>query len=590
MPSKLPANIKSTVIQEWLQGIGRNEIAAKNGIGAGSVTNIVNEWRSGVGFVLADELRELSVAMKKVGITAAQCALGFRAAMIMSKIGVNEDDIDYFISDIYNKCKDIGLSAENIAVYLQDLLEFSRSNSSMPILPISNVGDYLREKTEQRIELEKQIEGLKQQIQQIEYDKFTIEKLRDDALQQQKMIASDLKWYSDLRSELGSKYGIPVEDILKFAKIVHGIREYGYDVGKVVNEFSNLEVLRIQKKDLQQSVQKLEARFTDLIQQCSKAEATLNIHTQTISKYTQLESMEFGLKELTLLWNIVNEIADANNIPIQEVKLKFFTDIEEQYDKKLGFENKLEKLKVEVNKLNQELTRSRLELSGLQLVGPALSKLIQSGLKEQDIINMASIFEKYFFVGIDRQQSSLSSLISQLDKYGGFRSAIEKLSEEREKLNNEIASLRKEKQDLETDTQKISSALVHLNHDIFFLQGYINALKSEIIGLSLTSAIITYFLKLPIDDFEKLGFYYYVRRNNIQSSELLPLIRADNGEKNIPIQYLRIGVIKAIEILLGRIRSDNNEANNNKLIEILTNATNVLVSLGNNNDSNNNNQ
>jgi hypothetical protein len=29
--------------------------------------------------------------MKKVGITAAQCALGFRAAMIMNKIGVMED-------------------------------------------------------------------------------------------------------------------------------------------------------------------------------------------------------------------------------------------------------------------------------------------------------------------------------------------------------------------------------------------------------------------------------------------------------------------------------------------------------------------
>jgi predicted nucleic acid-binding Zn-ribbon protein len=584
MPAKLPDNIKSIVIQEWLQGIGRNEIAANNGIGAGSVTNIVNEWRSGVGFVLADELRELSVAMKKVGITAAQCALGFRAAMIMSKIGVDEDNIEYFISDIYNKCSNIGLSAENIAIYLQDLLEFS-SSSIMPILPISKVGDYLREKTEQKIELENQIEGLKLQIQQIGYDKFTIEKLRDDALQQQKMIASDLKWYSDLRSELGSKYGIPIEDISKFAKIVHGIREYGYDVGKVVNEFSNLEALRIQNKDLQQSVQKLEARFTYLIQQCSKAEATLNIHTQTISKYTQLESMEFGLKELTLLWNIVNEIADANNIPIQEVKLKFFTDIEEQYDKKLGFENKLEKLKVEVNKLNQELTRSRIELSGLQLVGPALSKLIQSGLKEQDIINMASIFEKYFFVGIDRQQSSLSSLISELDKYGGFRSAIEKLSKEKDKLNNEIASLRKEKQDLETDTQKISSTLAHLNHDIFFLQGYINALKNEIIGLSLTAAIITYFLKLPIDDFQKSGFYYYVNRNNIQNSDLLPLIRADNGEKNILLQQLRKGVIKAIEILLGRIRSDNNEANNSKLIEILTNTTNVLVSLGNNNNN-----
>ena len=402
------------------------------------------------------------------------------------------------------------------------------------------------------------------------------------------MIASDLKWYSDLRSELGSKYGITVEDISKFAKIVHGIREYGYDVGKVVNEFWNLEVLAIQKNDLQQSVQKLEARFTDLIQQCSKAEATLNIHTQTISKYTQLESIEFGLKELTLLWNIVNEIADANNIPIQDVKLKFFTDIEEQYDKKLGFETKLGKLKAEVNKVNQELTRSRIELSGLQLVGPALSKLIQSGLKEQDIINVASIFEKYFFVGIDSQQSSLSSLISELDKYGGFRSAIGKLSEEKDKLNNEIASLKKEKQDLETDTQKTSSALAHLNQNIFFLQGYIDALKNEIIGVSLTAAIITYLLKLPIDDFQRLAFDYYVRKNNIQSNDLLPLIRADNGEKNIPIQHLRIGVIRGIEILLGRIKSDNNkEANNSKLIEILTNATNLLVSLGNNNNNNN---
>ena len=93
MPTKLPENLKSIVIQEWLQGTPRNEIAAKNGLGAGSVTNIVNEWRHRLGFALADELRELSVAMKKVGITAAQCALGFRASMIMSKIGVNEHNI-----------------------------------------------------------------------------------------------------------------------------------------------------------------------------------------------------------------------------------------------------------------------------------------------------------------------------------------------------------------------------------------------------------------------------------------------------------------------------------------------------------------
>jgi hypothetical protein len=44
------------------------------------------------------------------------------------------------------------------------------------------------------------------------------------------MTAADLKWYSNLKAEL-RKYGIPVDDISKFAKAVNGIREYGYDVG-----------------------------------------------------------------------------------------------------------------------------------------------------------------------------------------------------------------------------------------------------------------------------------------------------------------------------------------------------------------------
>src|ERR671937_1539387 len=161
MPAKLPDSIKSLVIQQWLQGIPRNDIASENGLSAGAVTNIVNEWRRALGFAAADELRELAVTMKKVGITAAQCALGFRAAMILNKIGVKEDDIEYFISDVYNRCKDIGLSGENIAFYLQDLFEFSRTTGGTSILPISKIEDYLREKTEQKRELGQEIEDLK---------------------------------------------------------------------------------------------------------------------------------------------------------------------------------------------------------------------------------------------------------------------------------------------------------------------------------------------------------------------------------------------------------------------------------------------
>ena len=74
VPTKLPDNLKSLVIQQWLKGVQRDKIAGDNGLSAGAVTNIVNEWRDALGFS-ADELRELAVTLRKIGITAAQCEL-----------------------------------------------------------------------------------------------------------------------------------------------------------------------------------------------------------------------------------------------------------------------------------------------------------------------------------------------------------------------------------------------------------------------------------------------------------------------------------------------------------------------------------
>ena len=95
------------MIQQWLEGKSRDVIAAENGLSAGAVTNIVNEWRQALELGAAVELRDLAITLKKIGITPAQCAFGFRVAMIMSKIGVKEDNIEPFITD-YQHSKSIG--------------------------------------------------------------------------------------------------------------------------------------------------------------------------------------------------------------------------------------------------------------------------------------------------------------------------------------------------------------------------------------------------------------------------------------------------------------------------------------------------
>src|SRR5262249_21939804 len=256
MPSRLPDNYKSLVIQAWLNGEQRDKIAVDNGLSAGSVTNIVNEWRAALGFPTADSLRELAVTLRRVGITAAQCALGFRIATLMLKIGVKEDSFESFISDVYNRCKDIGLSPRDIAFHLTDLIEFSKS------VPLSKIHDYVKEKTNEKGKLEEKIKDLKVLIENFQEEASDALSRRDKALQDEEMASSELKLYTNLREELG-KYRIPF-DISKLVKVVNNIGECGYDAGRVIKEFSELESLKTSGQHLRQDLQSLENRLNQM--------------------------------------------------------------------------------------------------------------------------------------------------------------------------------------------------------------------------------------------------------------------------------------------------------------------------------------
>ena len=69
MPAAIDPIIKQRVISQYLQGVSRDTIAADNGIGAGTVSNIIDEWKKGVQDSDYESIRELSVFIKKQGVT-----------------------------------------------------------------------------------------------------------------------------------------------------------------------------------------------------------------------------------------------------------------------------------------------------------------------------------------------------------------------------------------------------------------------------------------------------------------------------------------------------------------------------------------
>src|SRR5206468_9421812 len=159
--------------------------------------------------------------------------------------------------------------------------------------------------------LEQEIEKLRLQIEKLQQQKSDAESFRNTALQEQRITNNELKSYSELRAEL-RKYLIPVDDISRFAKIVDNIRDFGYDAGKVIKEFADLESLRSIRDALKQIVQSLENKISVLEQQRSILELFVNKHNQVLSTYNHLEVIGFNLKELDFLSNTVNEIAFEN--------------------------------------------------------------------------------------------------------------------------------------------------------------------------------------------------------------------------------------------------------------------------------------
>lgn len=114
---------------------------------------------------------------------------------------------------MYKRSVDLGLTPQNIAYYLRDLLEFSKT------LVFSQIHAYLEQKKQEKDQLEKKVHDLKVDIDLLQMQKSDLDGFRNMALADYKTTTEQLEWYSGLREEL-AKYGIPVNDVSHLAKVV----------------------------------------------------------------------------------------------------------------------------------------------------------------------------------------------------------------------------------------------------------------------------------------------------------------------------------------------------------------------------------
>jgi len=257
--------------------------------------------------------------------------------------------------------------------------------------------------------IEKNIQSLKEQERETKNDLNTI-------AQKQRFLASYIKWFISLEQSLRQNYNIEMkQDIQSFCQLINDFKEKGYSVDAIVQEYLKSISLKGEVKTNEDKIQFLQGQISQLTKQVSFLESQINQHKITLDRYSYLESMGFGIKELHQLWNNLLEIAEANEISHRDAVSKFLKDIEEQYDSKLGFEKKVNEKRTELVLINRELNNSRQNLFLNPLVGSSLFNLLQRGIVEQDITNINQLAENVTTkdiidkVTIEHQQVNLNT-------------------------------------------------------------------------------------------------------------------------------------------------------------------------------------
>jgi hypothetical protein len=560
MPAKIPESLKSAVIQQWLQGVERDKIALEFGISAGAVTNIVNEWRQVIDFPVADELRELAVNLRKIGITPGECANGCRVSRLMNKLGIGNDQFQSFLSDIYKRSVELGLTPQSIASYLRDLLEFSNT------LVLSQIPAYLEQKKQEKDQLEKKIQDLYVETSMLQRQKSDCERLSNAAMEDYKTTVQQLRWYSGLKEEL-AKYGIPVDDISHLAKVVDGARAFGYDPVKITNEISNLRLVSSQYQFYQNRLTAIKYELDGLTQARIVLEQLVQSHNQTLSIYKQLDGIGFGLRELKLLYHTIEEISAANNILTDSGVEMFFKDLDDNYDNWLAFSAKVEKLSSEKTRLTQQLNGLRVQSSLYPVVGQTLLHLLQNGVNEEEIITIADLLKNDSSIRHDSKTQKGQSLIDDIRQYGSVKSTNYHLAEQSDQLKKQVSSLQTQLLDLQSKNHKLLYSLQYSKKILDFFQESIDSLEKEAIRLFSFTTVVSMSFLLSINSSDGLKKLQDTNTHD----EFESLRQSARGEQtNLP--ELKVSVAKAIEqLLLFMSRKDN------ELTRTLTDARLLLL-------------
>lgn len=436
---------------------------------------------------------------------------------------------NYFVQEIYNNCKYRKIKPYIIIRWIEDLFNFYSNIDYEPIddnvynssntdqknsnvvesqsvrqneeydseVPfISTVSNFIKVKKKNINYLQVKKNSIAKEIAVLEKQKTESVSELDKVIEKEKKAYSYFNWYNTISQYLFNKYEILLEqEIDLFARAFQDFKQYNYSATKILSEYKIINSLRNEIKRIRDEIQSNSLKKDNILKKITSLEDRSNYYQQTIKIYEELNKEGLGLSELKRLNYLVMESAYANGLEVRDAIKNFLKDVEDNYDNKLGFEKKISELKSEMKKLEQQVPEYQFYLKLQGIVSPTLIHLHNSGVTNEDIIEMNHLvleFKDGNFLS-DPINKNYNNLIpdtnSNVVKNHYWKVFVDKLKELKninlqiQKQSEILINLKREISRIEENKQNIDKAYVNavaiLNNVLTKLDQY-NALNKLI--------------------------------------------------------------------------------------------------------------
>jgi hypothetical protein len=315
MPSAIDELIKRRVIQEWFNGTPRDQIASDNNIGTGTVSGIINNYKTQLEDSDLDSIRGLAIEIRKQGLTFADLSSLLRLYNFFREFNASQDQIEAFIERVHSG----GTPQDKVVEYVSQLFDIASEQS----IALEHVPSYVKQKLEEKQNIDQHI------------------KEASEVLQKKNVTIEAAEEHLKLKEAL-SKHELSTQDIDKLVNLVLNAKENGFESKKIVKELRSIERLEKRKNKAKKNYE----TYAKLLQKCK----------DVLPLTEEISALGIGVDELIAVKASINQAVKLYNLAPLAATLRLVEDIK-LYNKIGGLNRELHKLSLQKFALTEACAR-----------------------------------------------------------------------------------------------------------------------------------------------------------------------------------------------------------------------------------------